>query len=86
MVKIYYWDNYKKRARLVLFLFTSSIYVDIMILDIIGGVSMWWKRLKRRQRFTRKRNLTYLLFLFILLSMGIGYAVLNTTGIFILII
>ena len=79
MVKIYYWDNYKKRARLVLFLFTSSIYVDIMILDIIGGVSMWWKRLKRRQRFARKRNLTYLLFLFILLSMGIGYAVLNTT-------
>ena len=40
---------------------------------------MWWKRLKRRQRFARKRNLTYLLFLFILLSMGIGYAVLNTT-------
>ena len=40
---------------------------------------MWWKRFKRRRRFTRKRNLTYLLFLFILLSMGIGYAVLNTT-------
>ena len=40
---------------------------------------MWWKRFKRRQRFARKRNLTYLLFLFILLSMGIGYAVLNTT-------
>ena len=40
---------------------------------------MWWKRLKRRRRFARKRNLTYLLFLFILLSMGIGYAVLNTT-------
>ena len=55
------------------------MYVDIMILDIIGGVSMWWKRLKRRHRFTRKRNLTYLLFLFILLSMGLGYAVLNTT-------
>ena len=40
---------------------------------------MWWKRFKRRRRFTRKRNLTYLLFLFILLSMGLGYAVLNTT-------
>ena len=40
---------------------------------------MWWKRFKRRRRFARKRNLTYLLFLFILLSMGIGYAVLNTT-------
>ena len=50
-----------------------------MIIDIIGGVSMWWKRFKRRQRFAHKRNLTYLLFLFILLTMGIGYAVLNTT-------
>ena len=40
---------------------------------------MWWKRLKKRQRFARKRNLTYLPFLFILLSMGIGYTVLNTT-------
>ena len=40
---------------------------------------MWWKRFKRRQRFAHKRNLTYLLFLFILLTMGIGYAVLNTT-------
>ena len=40
---------------------------------------MWWKRFKRRRRFTRKRNLTYLLFLFILLSIGLGYAVLNTT-------
>ena len=39
---------------------------------------MWWKKFKRRQRFARKRNLTYLLFLFILFSMGIGYAILSS--------
>ena len=39
---------------------------------------MWWKRFKIRQRFARKRNLTYLLFLFILFSMGIGYAILSS--------
>ena len=45
----------------------------------IGGISMWWRRFKRKQRFRRKKQITYLLLLALMFSMSLGYAVLNTS-------
>ena len=40
---------------------------------------MWWRRFKRKQRFRRKKQITYLLLLALMFSMSLGYAVLNTS-------
>ena len=40
---------------------------------------MWWRRFKRKQRFRRKKQITYLFLLALMFSMSLGYAVLNTS-------